>query len=92
MTILTLATFIGIGSFAAGLLGSLTGLGGGVFERPMAMDDNVGTPDVMITADVVDFCRLAAQRIAPQDLDASIEGDPALADLVLAAASAFARD
>jgi uncharacterized protein (TIGR03083 family) len=70
----------------------LTGLGGGVFERPMAMDDNVGTPDVMITADVVDFCRLAARRIAPRDLDASIEGDPALADLVLAAASAFARD
>jgi uncharacterized protein (TIGR03083 family) len=70
----------------------LTGLGGGVFERPMAMDGHTGTPDVTITADVVDFCRLAAQRIAPHDLDASIEGDPMLADLVLAAASAFARD
>jgi hypothetical protein len=56
------------------------------------MDDYVGTPDVMITADVVDFCRLAARRIAPSDLDASIEGDHVLADLVLTAASAFARD
>ncbi len=70
----------------------LTGLGGGTFDRPMAMDDVVGTPDVMITADVVDFCRLAARRIAPCDLDASIEGDTVLADRVLVAASAFARD
>jgi uncharacterized protein (TIGR03083 family) len=70
----------------------LTGLGGGSFERPMGMDHVVGMPDVMITADVVDFCRLAARRIAPRDLDASIEGDATLADLVLVAASAFARD
>jgi uncharacterized protein (TIGR03083 family) len=70
----------------------LTGLGGGTFERPMTMDGTAGTPDVVITADVVDFCRLAARRIAPDDLDATIEGDPALARLVLQAAGAFARD
>jgi hypothetical protein len=70
----------------------LTGLGGGTFVRPMAMDGAVGTPDVVITADVVDFCRLAARRIAPDDLDATIEGDPMLAQLVLQAAGAFARD
>ena len=35
MTILALATFVGIGSFAAGLLGSLTGLGGGIIVVPM---------------------------------------------------------
>jgi uncharacterized protein (TIGR03083 family) len=70
----------------------LTGLGGGTFVRPMTMDGAVGTPDVVITSDVVDFCRLAAQRIAPDDLDATIEGDAMLAQFVLQAAGAFARD
>lgn len=70
----------------------LTGFGGGTFERPMAMDSQVGVPDVVITADVVDFCRLAAHRVDPLDLDATIEGDPMLAHLVLVAAGAFARD
>jgi uncharacterized membrane protein YfcA len=37
MTILTLAMLVGIGSFAAGLLGSLTGLGGGIIVVPMLM-------------------------------------------------------
>jgi hypothetical protein len=70
----------------------LTGLGGGAFERPMAIDGAVGVPDVVITSDVVDFCRLAARRIAPPDLDATIEGDHELAELVLAAAGVFAKD
>jgi uncharacterized protein (TIGR03083 family) len=70
----------------------LTGFGGGTFDRPMAMDSQVGVPDVVISADVVDFCRVAARRIAPRDLRATIEGDPMLAHLVLEAAGAFARD
>src|SRR5438270_5329105 len=37
MTIFTLALLIGAGSFAAGLLGSLTGLGGGIIVVPMLM-------------------------------------------------------
>src|SRR5262249_29506906 len=37
MTILTLATLVGIGSFAAALFGSLTGLGGGIIVVPMLM-------------------------------------------------------
>jgi uncharacterized membrane protein YfcA len=35
MSILTLAGFVGLGSFCAGLLGALTGLGGGIVVVPM---------------------------------------------------------
>ena len=35
MTLATLATLVALGSFAAGLLGSLTGLGGGIVVVPM---------------------------------------------------------
>src|SRR5512133_1582665 len=35
MTVLTLALFVAGGSFCAGLLGSLTGLGGGIVVVPM---------------------------------------------------------
>jgi uncharacterized protein len=37
MTILTLALLVALGSFAAGLLGALTGLGGGIVVVPMLM-------------------------------------------------------
>jgi uncharacterized protein (TIGR03083 family) len=70
----------------------LTGPGGGTYLRPMAVDSAVGLPDVIITANIVDFCRVAAQRMKPGDLPAHIEGDASLADRVLVAASAFARD
>ncbi len=71
----------------------LTGAGGGTFDIPMAPDSPVGPPDVLIVADVVEFCRLAARRIRPAALSATIEGDgEQLADLILVAAGAFARD
>jgi uncharacterized protein (TIGR03083 family) len=70
----------------------LTGGGGGTFDRPMAFDTAPGSPDTVIVTNVVDFCRVAARRIAPEQLTATIEGDRELADLVLAAAGAFARD
>lgn len=71
----------------------LTGAGGGTFDIPMAPDSPVGPPDVRIVADVVDFCRLAARRTGPAALSATIEGDgEQLADLILVAAGAFARD
>ena len=35
MTILTLAAVVGLGSFGAGLLGALTGLGGGIVVVPL---------------------------------------------------------
>ena len=62
----------------------LTGAGGGTFDIPMALDSPVGPPDVLIVADVVDFCRLAARRVRPAALSATIEGDgEQLAELVL---------
>ncbi len=41
-------------------------------------------------ATALDFCRLAAQRIAPADLDAEVEGPMDLANTVLRGASVFA--
>jgi hypothetical protein len=38
------------------------------------------------------LCRVAARRLAPADLPATIDGDGALAQLVLADLDAFARD
>ena len=48
--------------------------------------------DVLVVADVVGLCRVAAARLRPEHLDATIEGDRDLADLVLAHVDAFARD
>ena len=42
--------------------------------------------------DPVDLCRIAARRLRPDDLVATIEGDRQLADLVLAGLDSFARD
>ncbi len=63
----------------------LTGNGGGTFD--------LGDPsrrDTILVVDVVDYCRLAARRIAPDDLDMDVEGDRAVADRLLAAARVFA--
>ena len=45
-----------------------------------------------IVTDAVGFCRLAANRIAPADLDVSVTGDPGRAAAVLAAAATLALD
>ncbi len=42
--------------------------------------------------DVVGFCRLAANRATPADLDVDVTGDPARAAAVLAAATTLALD
>jgi uncharacterized protein (TIGR03083 family) len=47
---------------------------------------------VRIVTDAVGFCRLAASRAGPADLDLDIAGDKAQADAVLAAAAALALD
>ena len=68
----------------------LTGPGGGTW------DVTIGSPpaaaSVAIVTDAVDFCRLAANRVAPADLDVSVTGDPARAAAVLAAATTLALD
>jgi hypothetical protein len=70
----------------------LTGPAGGAYTVPLAPGEEPGTPDFLVVADVVDVCRIAARRLLPGDLSATIEGDRDLADLVLASIDAFARD
>ena len=68
----------------------LTGSGGGVYSHRLGPDD--GGPEVVITADVVDTCRLASRRLRPDDLEATITGDSALAADVFVGLAAFALD
>lgn len=70
----------------------LTGPAGGTFTVPLAPQDQAVEPEVTIVTDAVDFCRVAVRRLGPDQLDAVIEGDRALGDLVLASIDALARD
>jgi hypothetical protein len=49
-------------------------------------------PDVTIIADPVGLCQVAIRRLRPQQLDAVIDGDHALGELVLGGLDALARD
>lgn len=65
----------------------LTGTGGGVWDLQLG----AGGPElVSVVADVVDYCRLAARRVSVDGLDAVIDGDAALADRLLTAATIIA--
>jgi uncharacterized protein (TIGR03083 family) len=68
----------------------LTGEGGGEWLIAMGGGEPGPTTDVTLTTDVVDWCRLVGERIAPDDLDYVVEGDASLAGDLLAAASALA--
>jgi uncharacterized protein (TIGR03083 family) len=68
----------------------LTGDGGGEWLIAMGGGDAAAVPDVTLTTDVVDWCRLVGERIAPDDLDCTIEGDADLGNDLLVAASALA--
>lgn len=69
----------------------LTGSGGGTWD--VALGEGLPDPArVGIVTDAVGFCRLAANRVAPSDLDLHVTGDPARAARVLAAATALALD
>jgi len=68
----------------------LTGRGGGVWNQPLQLGMQAGEPAVTIVVDSLEFCRLAAQRIAPVDVNAEIEGSQELALTVLRGASVFA--
>jgi len=67
----------------------LTGDGGG--DWVVSLDGNEHPePAVTITMDVVDYCRVVAERIAPDECAATLDGDAALGRTVLACASALA--
>ncbi len=69
----------------------LTGPGGGTWEITVGQSppDPV---DVAIVTDAVGFCRLAGNRVTPDELDVHITGDSGRAADVLAAATALALD
>jgi uncharacterized protein (TIGR03083 family) len=79
---------IGVGPHTARIV--LTGRGGGVWNQPLQLGLAAGEPEVTIVADALEFCRMAAQRVAPGDLDAEVEGPTDLALTVLRGASVFA--
>ncbi len=68
----------------------LTGDGGGDWLIPFGFAEVGEAPDVVFTADVVDWCRCVSERLAPEALPREVEGDPTLADDLAAASSAFA--
>lgn len=69
----------------------LTGPGGGEWLVPMGGDvEPARAPDVTLTADAVDWCRVFGERIEPMALERQVEGDESLADDLLASAPALA--
>lgn len=65
---------------------------GGSYDVSLDPESAAGEPDLVIVADVVDICTVAARRLPATELDTAVEGDPELADAVLSAVDAFARD
>jgi uncharacterized protein (TIGR03083 family) len=70
----------------------LTGAAGGCYDVALRMDEEATEPQAIIVADARALCQVAARRLRPSELSAAIEGDGALAELVLADLDAFARD
>ena len=68
----------------------LTGPAGGTFVQPLGLGDTAGAEEVTIVADALSFCRLAAQRLRPDDVGADMEGNAELGREVLAGAAVFA--
>jgi uncharacterized protein (TIGR03083 family) len=69
----------------------LTGDGGGDWLVPMDARGAVSTePDVTLTANVVDWCRLVGDRVGRSELVCVVAGDEALADDLVSAAPALA--
>lgn len=67
----------------------LTGPGGGTWDQALGLGETAGRPEAIVVVDVVDYCRLAAQRIAPHEVHAAVEGDEQLARQILAGAGVF---
>jgi len=70
----------------------LTGIGAGTFDVALAPGEEPGEPDIILTTDAIAMCRLAANRVAPDQLVVNVEGNHALLDAVLVGATAFAAD
>ena len=68
----------------------LTGPGGGDWTVAMGRGEPAGAPDVTLTADVVDWCRVVGDRLPAAELACVIEGDDGLGHDLLAAGPALA--
>jgi uncharacterized protein (TIGR03083 family) len=68
----------------------LTGPGGGAWVQHLGVGEAPGEPDLVLVADAVDFCRLAAKRLDPRDVRHHVTGDGDLAADLLAGARVFA--
>lgn len=75
----------------------LTGPGGGVWDVTIGghrgdSSGEEGRPDLMIVADAVDFCRLAAKRLPPQEINAHVTGAVDQAARIFAGAATLSMD
>jgi hypothetical protein len=72
----------------------LTGPGGGTWDVAIGQGagQDPGQESVVIVTDAVGFCRLAANRVTPAELDVSVTGDPVRAAAVLFAVTTLALD
>ncbi len=68
----------------------LTGPGGGTFDQVLRWGAEPGEAELVIVAEVAEFCRLAGRRLEPDQLDCEIEGDAVFALDVLHGAANFA--
>lgn len=68
----------------------LTGDGGGEWLQHLRWGADAGDPDATLVADVVDFCRLAAQRLTPDEIAHRVEGDEQAVRDLLVGAQVFA--
>jgi uncharacterized protein (TIGR03083 family) len=88
-------TLAGHGDIDARVRLVLTGPGGGSYDvvlgRPSGTDEDI-TVTVTVTVDVVDLCRVAAQRAELDRIDVRVAGSGPVAAAVLGSVSVFAMD
>ena len=68
----------------------LTGPGGATFDQALNWGETAGEPDVLLVADAVDFCRLAAKRADASEMAYFAEGDVELVDDIFAGCAVLA--
>jgi uncharacterized protein (TIGR03083 family) len=71
---------------------TVTGAGTHTYDVALAYGETAGTPDIAITVDALDLCRLASNRIPIGDLRADVDGDRSLLEPLLVGATSFAMD
>lgn len=68
----------------------LTGSGGGTWLVPLGRGEAAAPADIVLTADIVDWCLVVAERLSPDALPHEAQGDRSLVPHLVEAASVFA--